>query len=301
MKNKILVMLVASVLCIAFIGGCFALYIINAEEKNITLTTGNSISLTWGGNTSLDATVNPDNDTTTWTLELTTTEEVSDTSKYGKFSLTFGNGISSMLEVATTIDDQPYNYTKEQLANGVYFKLNGLSASPLEVTFSFTFTGEDADWESWAERVATVTANWVIDESYTGSWEPVAGWYLVGNINGTESWAVHTDGENALYKFTEANNSHYATPEDIGVNNNRAWLEDVQLKAGDTIKILRYYLDNEDALQSAWEGNFRGVSGTGYGDMRLDGQGNFIANLDGYYSIYVNHNWEIYVSYSAQP
>ena len=299
MKNKILVMLVASVLCIAFIGGCFALYIINAEERNITLTTGDSISLTWGGNTSLDATVNPDNKITTWTLKLTTTREVSDTSKYGKFSLTFGNGISSMLDVTTTIGGQDYD--KADLAEGVHIKLNGLSAAPLTVTLSFEFTGDKANWEEWTNKVTTVTANWVIDESYTGSWAPAVGWYLVGNINGTESWAVHTEGENAKFKLNVIDDDYdKSIGTEVVYGQNRAWIENVQLKADDAIKILRYYEDN--GIKSVWEGNFKGVTGTGYGDMKLDGQGNFVANLDGYYSIYVNHNWEIYITYSAtQP
>lgn len=299
MKNKILVMLVASVLCIAFIGGCFALYIIDAEEKDITLTTGDSISLTWGGNTSHDATVNPDNKITIWTLDLTTTQEVSDTSKYGKFSLTFENGISSMLNVATTIGGQSYD--KADLVEGVHIKLSEVYDPSLTVTLSFYFAGDDAGWESWAEQVATVTANWVIDESYTGSaWVPAVGWYLVGRINDVESWAVHTDGANAKYKLNVIDDDYdKSIGNTVTYGQDRAWIEDVQLKAGDAIKILRYYEDN--GIKSVWEGNFMGVNGDGYGAMQFDNNGNLIINQTGSYDIYVNADWQIYIDYNINP
>ncbi len=308
-KSRIMIMLLALVLAISVIGGCFALYVINADNIGITLTTGQSITLLWGDSSGeLNGVVSPawgDPSNTanveTWTLHLTTKSAVDDANEKGTFKIsiandtenTEGTDIASLLKVSTS------EYSDDQLKAGVQIGLKGLKDTPKEMVITVTFTGTAEDWDKWAEQKAIITASWNID-----TFEPVAGdWYLVGKINGTESWTPHTSSGVGLYKLDS--NSHSIdetlnTGDGVGENSdNRAQIESVYLKAQDAVKIFRYYQNGN--LQSVYEGNFKGYNGSvaNLTAEMIDKDGNFVAPADGYYSFYVNANWEIWISYTA--
>lgn len=262
--KKVLVIVIATILALSVIGTCFALYKINATDRNITLTTGDAVTLSIAAGDLAEVGISPDHTTATYNVTLQSSSTVSDASVYGKFTVATSGTLANYLTVSTTIDEVARD--DAALRAGVHYALNDL---PTTFTLTFTFDFSDIDFYTVAETVANVTLSWVIDSSYTGPYTPVAnGYYLVGVINGNESWGP-------------ASADHLFDTADIDPLN-KAELEGIALSAGDTVKI------KQDAT---WYGNWKEYATIG----TLDPNGNLVITAAGTYSFYLNQSDEIHV------
>ena len=264
--KKVLVIVIATILALSVIGTCFALYKINATDRNITLTTGDAVTLSIAAGDLAEVGISPDHTTATYNVKLESSSTVSDASVYGKFTVATSGTLANYLKVSTTINTEEKD--DAALKKGVYYALNAL---PTTFTLTFTFDFSGIDFYTVAETVANVTLSWVIDSSYTGTYKPVTGgYYLVGKINGKESWAPASDD----HKFTTA----VADPK------NKAELE-IALSAGDTVKI-----KNGATWYPEW-GNWKDYETIG----TLDSNGNLVITAAGTYNFYLNQSNEVYV------
>ncbi|MBQ9145278.1 MAG: hypothetical protein IJX70_02270 [Clostridia bacterium] len=262
--KKIIILVIAIVLALSVVGTCFALYKINAEDRTISLTTGDAITLVISAGDFGDVRLSPGCAPVTKSVTLNVNKSVSDAGMYGKFKVE----ISGALENYITVDATG-GITKDDAAlkEGVHYALTDL---PTTFELRFTFTATADEFFGLAEGNATVRLTWVIDESYTGPYTPKAGYYLVGKLNGgAENWAPSAD------------TYHFAT---AGIEaTNKAELKNVSLKAGDIVKI-------KDHLNDVWYGNWKDYTAIG----SLDANGNLVIKADGTYSFYLNSADEIY-------
>lgn len=262
--KKVLVIVIATILALSVIGTCFALYKINATDRNITLTTGDAVTLSIAAGDLAEVGISPDHTTATYNVTLQSSSTVSDASVYGKFTVATSGTLANYLTVSTTIDEVARD--DAALRAGIHYALNDL---PTTFTLTFTFDFSGIDFYTVAETVANVTLSWVIDSSYTGPYTPVVGgYYLVGNINGNESWGP-------------ASADHLFDTADIDALN-KAELEGIALSAGDTVKIKK---------DSTWYGNWKEYETIG----TLDANGNLVITAAGTYSFYLNQSDEIHV------
>ena len=262
--KKVLVIVIVTILALSVIGTCFALYKINATDRNITLTTGDAVTLSIATGDLDKVGISPDNPTATYNVTLQSSSTVSDASVYGKFTVATSGTLANYLTVSTTIDEVARD--DAALRAGIHYALNDL---PTTFTLTFTFDFSDVDFYSVAETDANVTLSWVIDSSYTGTYKPVTGsYYLVGKINGKESWAP-------------ASSNHMFTT-DVADPMNKAELTEIELKAGDTVKIKK---------DATWYGNWKDYETIG----TLDSNQNLVITAAGKYSFYLNQSDEVYV------
>ena len=265
--KKVLVIVIATILALSVIGTCFALYKINATDRNITLTTGDAVTLSIAADPLAEGGISPTKTTATYSVTLQSSTNVDDASVYGKFTVATSGTLANYLTVSTTIDEVARD--DAALKTGIHYALNDL---PTTFTLTFTFDFSGIDFYSVAETVADVTLSWVIDESYTGPYTPTEGaYYLVGKINGSESWAPASD----THKFTTA----------VADPNNKAELVKIDLKAGDTVKI-----KNGATWYPEW-GNWKEYAESG----TIDTNQNLVITADGKYSFYLNQSNEVYV------
>ena len=263
--KKVLVIVIATILALSVIGTCFALYKSNATARNITLTTGDAVTLSIATGDLAKGGISPDHPTATYSVTLQSSSTVSDASVYGKFTVATSGTLANHLTVSTTINTEAKD--DAALKTGVHFALNAL---PTTFTLTFTFDFSDVDFYSVAETVvANVTLSWVIDSSYTGTYKPVTGsYYLVGKINGKESWAPASSN----HMFTTA----------VADPNNKAEKLGIELSAGDTVKIKK---------DTTWYGNWKDYETIG----TLDSNGNLVITAAGTYNFYLNQSDEVYV------
>lgn len=264
--KKVLVIVIATILALSVIGTCFALYKINATDRNITLTTGDAVTLSIAAGDLAEVGISPDHTTATYNVTLQSSSTVSDASVYGKFTVATSGTLANYLTVSTTIAEVERD--DAALKTGIHYALNAL---PTTFTLTFTFDFSDVDFYTIAETVANVTLSWVIDSSYTGPYTPVVGgYYLVGKINGNESWGPAS----ANHLFNTDENEIDAL--------NKAELEGIALSAGDTVKIKK---------DATWYGNWKEYATIG----TLDANGNLVITAAGTYSFYLNQSDEIHV------
>ena len=265
--KKVLVIVIATILALSVIGTCFALYKINATDRNITLTTGDAVTLSIAAGDLAEVGISPDHTTATYSVTLQSSTTVDDASVYGKFTVATSGTLANYLTVSTTIDEVARD--DAALKTGIHYALNDL---PTTFILTFTFDFSDIDFYTVAETVANVTLSWVIDESYTGPYTPTEGaYYLVGKINGSESWAPVSDD----HMFTT----------DVADAANKAELVEIELKAGDTVKI-----KNGATWYPEW-GNWKDYAASG----TIDTNQNLVITADGTYSFYLNQSNEVYV------
>lgn len=265
--KKVLVIVIATILALSVIGTCFALYKINATDRNITLTTGDAVTLSIAAGDLEEVGISPEKTTVTYSVTLQSSTTVDDASVYGKFTVATSGTLANCLKVSTTIAEVEKD--DAALKKGVHYALNAL---PTTFTLTFTFDFSDVDFYDFAETVANVTLSWVIDESYTGSYKPTEGaYYLVGKINGSESWAPASD-------------DHMFTTE-VADTKNKAELVGIELEAGDTVKI-----KNGATWYPEW-GNWKEYAESG----TIDTNQNLVITADGKYSFYLNQSNEVYV------
>ena len=263
--KKVLVIVIAAILALSVVGTCFALYKINATDRNITLTTGDAVTLSLVGGDLAATGLSPNNATATYNVTLQSSSTVTDASKYGKFTVAISGDLASHISVSSTIDEVARD--DAALKAGIHYALNDL---PTTFTLTFTFNLGVADFSDLAEKVANVTLSWVIDDEYTGDYDADENaYYLVGDINGTEKWAP-------------ASNDHKFATENLSDVNNKAELVGVTLQAGDSVKILK---------GATWYGNWKNYTEIG----TLDANGNLVVTAAGKYSFYLNTSDEIYV------
>ena len=66
--KKVLVIVIATILALSVIGTCFALYKINATDRNITLTTGDAVTLSIAAGDLAEVGISPDHTTATYNV-----------------------------------------------------------------------------------------------------------------------------------------------------------------------------------------------------------------------------------------
>lgn len=266
--KKVLVIVIATILAISVIGTCFALYKINATDRNITLTTGDAVTLSIAAGDLAEVGISPDKTTATYNVTLQSSSTVADASKYGKFTVATSGTLANYMTVSATIA----NVAKDDAAlkAGIHYALNDL---PTSFTLTFTFNFADVDFSTIAETAASVKLSWVIDDNYAGDFtaDPNA-YYLVGKIGETEAWAPISTSP----KFKT---------EGLSSADNKAELINMTLSAGDTVKI------KQGPGKDGWFGNWKNIATIG----TTDGNGNLVIKEAGTYNFYLNNSDEIYV------
>ncbi|MBQ7914983.1 MAG: hypothetical protein IJZ28_02450 [Clostridia bacterium] len=210
-KSRILVSLLAFVLAVSVVGGCFALYIVNATDRNITIGTGDAITLAIGNAPEAAITgLNPTNPVTcTINLQSSAVGAITEDVQ-GKFYVEVATGTySTYLKVNALVTEKDgiteHNVAHDDLTSvGYTCKLADL---PETVKLTFSLEGiAGADFLAIADQTATVTLHWEIDDSYESTWEIDAdAYYLVGNIGGFDLWTPNSD----TYKLSLNTESAY--------------------------------------------------------------------------------------------
>lgn len=233
MTKKIIVLVIAIVLCLSVVGGCFALYSRNAEDITISFGSEGAVNLTL----SADGTFNfggfalsPETKSVTQkiTLNVSTTDTSSLSGMYGKLKVELGGAVDSayytLSGIATGSGDSPSNasYTQAQLTDGVTLPLDDL---PQYLTLTIALT-DDAQTPSGFKTISnkniSVKVSWTVVE-----WTAVdGGFYIVGdNLGG---WYVN---ENSILLNDATSNG------DLACKNN------ISLTAG-SYQVVKYTADN---------------------------------------------------------
>lgn len=267
MKKKVLVILTALVLVVGMVGSCFALYSKDATQKTITLTTGDSVTLTMTGDSLALENLNPDtNKTYAVTLSASNTALLGEGAGEFKVTIAASSADDADLALAANIglsasDGAAFSATKSELAAGVEIDFDDL---PEAITLTF-YIGEEAFLTGAAEGSVDVTLSWkVVEEEWTIDTEA---YYIVGSMNG---WSI-----------TSTTTKLSTAAADIGESGNHAVLRNVAFTAGDEFKIRKGDGTWYSLLGGAAVGN--GVSiGTG------ESNGNCVVGTTGTYCIYQN-------------
>lgn len=270
-KSRILVSLLAFVLAVSVVGGCFALYIVNATERNITIGTGDAITLAIGNAPVAAITgLNPTNPVTcTINLQSSAVGAITEDVQ-GKFYVEVATGTySTYLKVNAVVTEKDgitkHDVDHDELTSASAGYTCKLADLPETVKLTFSLEGiTGAAFLAIAEQDATVTLHWVIDDSYESTWVIDANsYYLVGNIGGFDLWTPNSD----TYKLSLNTESDY---EEYMIMN-------VYLTTTDEFKI---YKQNGNIWRDGLEDQVYAVYTGGWGS-------NLRVKADGYYNIYM--------------
>lgn len=191
MKRKIIIVVVAIALVAAITGTCFAMYQQNAGTRRISLSIGDSISLSFdevSDNFSLTQ-LRPGHDVTLdVTLDATHTDLATE-GMSGKFTVSISGSCASLVTVSATGTDKnshAVNYNHAALTAGQTIDLDDI---PTDLVLTFSM---ESMTSASAEQTLTVTLSWIIDT--TTVW-PVDGdaHYVLGTYNGSTKWDVNSD------------------------------------------------------------------------------------------------------------
>lgn len=281
MSRKIIVTIIAIVLVVGVVGGCYALYHKNATPVSVNIGAGfESVTLQINNstNTAAQGAINlsgfsPDNRTQFVDVTLTVDHPLLVDGVHGLFTVdvtdtanTLGAYLTttvSTLSNSVVVDD----ITTDALGSGYDV---ALSATPVYVRVSFYLNNDGVtNFATIADTTATVTLSW---EHVSGSiWAvDTDAYYLVGSIGGVNMWDI----TEANIKLTDDNS-----------NGDLATKENVTLAAGDEIKIRKGdgtwigfwtagtsdFSNNAEQIHINTAGTYRlGVSSSSHGWIEID-------------------------------
>lgn len=237
MTKKIIVLIIAIVLCLSVVGGCFALYAKDAsnlvigfgseDAVRLTLATQNATTFNFGG-----VALNPTNDSASQAIVLDVNGQASDMAGlYGELKVTLDTTISEDYYTLSAVakgagdDASSTSYTQAQLTSGVTLPLDDL---PQYVTLTIALTeagkNDTAFASSVSNKTISVSVSWKVVE-----WTAVdGGYYIVGTESG---WAVN---KNAVL-----------LSDSVSGTTDLAKINSVTLTAGQSYKVVQYHAGAE--------------------------------------------------------
>lgn len=243
MTKKIIVLVIAIVLCLSVVGGCFALYQKDASDITINFGSEKAASLTLNSvnDEGADATfnfggtvINPTTDSATQYLKLNVNGNPSEMAgMYGKFKVELtGWDATNLVLTGTSISSASgattQNYDYDALIAGITLPLNEL---PDTVTLTIALAEgakSDAGFKAVSNKVISVKASWTVVE-----WAPIDGaYYIIGSQSG---WQVN---KNAIH-----------LSDDVSGTTDLAKINNVALKAGEAYKVVKY---NGEGAEYTW-------------------------------------------------
>ena len=287
MTRKVIISIIAIVMCIGVIGGCFALYYTKGADKTVTISSSYSelnLVINNAGNTAEQTAISlsgfsPASEDLTKTIDVTLAVDHPQ----------LVDGIQGNFKVALTGTLAPYittsvgtlasigaentsaDITSEATSNAG--KNIALSSTPVYVRLSFTLNteAEGFNFATLAESTASLTLSWTQVAGTVWTLDNDA-YYLVGNIGGVDKWNVNATNQNVMLN-------------DTTTDSNTAQKNSVSLTAGDKIKVRK------------GDGTWINIAGDQPG-YTYDGDGNYVVGTTGTYGIYVS-NGVVYVALNS--
>lgn len=279
MTKKLIVIILSVILCLAVVGGCFALYHKDAEKLEITFGSEQAVTLTTtvGGSTGkLDfngAKLSPATPTATQqiTLNVNTSNTEALAGLSGQLTVTLSGTLKGAILLTASYVDGERTKTLNA-SNDVISLTLPLDQLPEVLTLTATLVDtDDATFAQNSNKSATISVTWeAID------WAPVeGGYYIVGEHS---AWGVNKDAI-LLDKVI-------APSEDA----DKAAIESVHLKKGEKFKVVQW--TNEGGIN--WNAATFNPESMGVTILPAD-QNNISPNADDDYFICVNKDNKLWI------
>ena len=298
MTKKLIVIILSVILCLAVVGGCFALYHKDAEQLEITFGSEQAVTLTTsiGGDTGKlnfnGVKLSPTQDRATQeiTLNVNTPNPETLAGLSGQLTVKIDGALKdAILLKASYVDGaEPKTLNASNYVISLTLPLDQL---PEVLTLTATLVDtDDATFAQNSNKSATISVTWkAID------WAPVeGGYYIVGTHS---AWGINKDA--ILLDGTPASKP---TPEQV----DKAVLLGVSLKKGEEFKIRQYV--NGQASSEGWlqlgvkSGTESEPNIPADGSIIVEGNkvdGNISVAEDGLYDVYVNYNGVVWIAKST--
>lgn len=297
MTKKLIVVILSVVLCLAVVGGCFALYTVNAPEIKITFGSESAVTLSTSlgaGVTELNfggASLSPANRSATQviTLDVSTNDKASLAGMSGELTVTISGAAASVIDLSATYTEggEPKELKATDGTLKTTLPLNNL---PKDFTLKVEIptTVNAATFKTNSNKSADIKVSW---KAIT--WAPVEnGYYIVGDMSG---WSINQDA--------------ILLDKDLTGTTDIAAIERVTLKAGDEFKIRKYVTGQGG--DEGWQE--LGYKDDGSGDVNIPADGSIIVKnvkdatsnisvaADGDYFVCVNQYGKVWIAKATTP
>lgn len=277
MTKKLIVIILSVILCLAVVGGCFALYHKDAEKLVISFGSEQAVTLTTeiGGTGELNfngVKLSPARETATQeiTLNVNTENTAALAGLSGQLTVTLDGALKdAILLKASYVDGD----TQKNLNASNYVISLTLPLDQLPEVLTLTATLVDTDDATFAQnsnKSATISVTWkAID------WAPVeGGYYIVGEHS---AWGVNKDAILLDKKMSSG-------------ETDKAAIESVHLKQGEKFKVVQWTRDGGINWNAAtFNPESKGVT------ILPEEQNNISPNADDDYFICVNKDNQLWI------
>lgn len=277
MTKKLIVIILSVILCLAVVGGCFALYHKDAEKLVISFGSEQAVTLTTeiGGTGELNfngVKLSPARETATQeiTLNVNTENTAALAGLSGQLTVTLDGALKdAILLKASYVDGD----TQKNLNASNYVISLTLPLDQLPEVLTLTATLVDTDDATFAQnsnKSATISVTWkAID------WAPVeGGYYIVGEHS---AWGVNKD---AILLDKEIPTGEHA---------DKAAIESVHLKQGEKFKVVQWTQGGINWDAATFNPESKGVT------ILPEDQNNISPNADDDYFICVNEYDQLWI------
>lgn len=227
MTKKLIVIILSVILCLAVVGGCFALYHKDAEQLEITFGSEQAVTLTTtiGGTGEFNfngVKLSPDQKTAAQeiTLNVNTPNKEALAGLSGQLTVTLDGALKDVILLTARYEDSKGPQTLEATSYVISLTLP-LDQLPEVLTLTATLIDtDDATFASNSNKSATISVTWeAID------WAPVeGGYYIVGEHS---AWGVNKDAILLDKKMSSG-------------ETDKAAIESVHLKQGEKFKVVQW-------------------------------------------------------------
>lgn len=282
--KKIIIIVLATILCLSVVGGCFALYSKEVEDFTFTFGAEDAVTLTltttglsddrtftFGG---ANAKINPSTSVSQdITLDVNTTDKGALQGLKGTLSVAISGDLANNLQLEIKNGETTYEGASVDLA------LNALPKNLkliLKLKASSDETTLDEEFKTLTGKTASIKVSWKFKDE---AWSAVDGGYYI--VSQASDWKVN---KNAIYM-----DKNVGTEEGHDI----AAIEAVYLKEGEEFKIVKYTTANG----IYWMNQVRTSNCTELvGQITEgDGAGNLYVNTTGTYFCCVNKDGQIYI------
>lgn len=276
--KKIIIIVLATILCLSVVGGCFALYSKEVEDFTFTFGAEDAVSLTltttglsdtrtftFGGD---NAKINPSTSVSqVVTLDVNTYEVAQLAGLKGVFSVEITGDLSNNLQLEIKNGEETYEGASVELP---------LNALPEELTLKLTLkassdeTTIDEEFKTLTGKTASIKVSWKQQK-----WVARDGYYIVSQDS---DWGVN---KNAIY-----------LDKDVTDTNDTAAIEAVYLKKDQEFKVV-YYTASSNSID--WITQTLDSDSTNVLKQNVSG-GNLHVDEDGTYFLCYNNSNKVYAS-----
>ncbi len=277
MTKKIIVLVIAIVLCLSVVGGCFALYYKDATNLVINFGSEDAVTLTLaadGGAINFgNVVLNPTSNSATQkvTLDVSGAKEQM-AGLNGELKISLGGTLDSSYYVLSGVakgagdSAEDVNYEQAQLTSGVTLPLDDLPQY-LTLTIALTDAGKTNEgFKAASNKNITVSVSWKVVD-----WAPVdGGYYIIGTKSG---WGVN---KNAIL-----------LDGDLTGQTDKARKLNVTLEAGEEYKVVRYTTAGGIEWLAAGDSMGAGVNGTYTQNITVDTTGTYFVCYNQYDQVWI--------------